>query len=339
MYEQIILIFYHTDVVNICKVKHYPNCGCVHVCIILSVFLLVIGIILGILSTIPKVNNDPRSDMVRPLLTNRPRVGEQTRLLEVDLGTDPFWVSQADFQIEDCTGVVLIIEGIQCHDLPRNVSEQTNPLLTLYYAYLLPGSVVNITVADTITNSEVQVWALNSEGWQLTDMGRNLGSCNDPPPGTSCFLASSKVGQTIQQEIEKADFYFYFITNISSLSDVYFTYVAEQYLYNLTEIRKLFSPTETATIRDRSQTVTISPTFDFQRRKCIMLSSLCPSTQSHTVIIRNLKRRMDVLIFPGVIGIIAFLLLVASLVLSVCIASGMWGKMKEKYKTKLSRPI
>ena len=297
---------------------------------------MIIICILGILSKIPRVNNDPGSDMVRPLLTNRPYTGEQTRVLEVDLGTDPFWVSQADFQIKDCTGVVLIIQGVPCHDLPKNIVKQTDPLPNLYYAYFLPGSVVNITVADTLANSEVQVWTLNSKGWQLTDKGENLGSCNDPPPGSSCFLARSKAGQTIQQEIEKADFYFYFTDVVSSLN-VNFTYVAEQYLYNLTEIRKLYSPTETAIIRDRSQTVTISPAFDFQRRKCIMMSSSCPSTQSHTVIIGNLRRRMDILIFPGVVGIIALILLVASIVLlSVCIASDMWPKLKEKYTNKVA---
>ena len=331
------LVSYHPDDVTetdvrciLKKKKHYLICGCVF---IILPFLVVI-ITLGILSYTPSVNNDPGSDMVRPLLTNRPRGGDQTRLLEVDLGMDPFWVSHADFQIEDCTGVVLIIQGVQCHDLPRRVNEQIAPSRNLYYAYFLPGSVVNITIADTITDSEVQIWAMNSEGWKLTDLGINLDSCNNPPPGSSCFLAHSKAGQTIQQEIEKADFYFYFTDPLPSPSDaVGFTYVAEQYLYNLTEIRQLYSPTETAIIRDRLQTVTISPAFDFQQRKCILLSSSCPRTQGHTVTIGNLKRRMDILIFPGVGGIIV--LLVAISALSVYISLLVWPHLKKKYKSKV----
>ena len=311
------------------KKKHYLICGCVFV---LLPFLVMI-ITLGIFSYTPSVNNDPGSDMVRPLLTNRPRDGDQTRLLEVDFGTDPVWVSNADFQIEDCTGTILIIQGAQCHDLPRRVIEQTDPSRNLYFAYLLPGSVVNITIADTITDSEVQIWTMNSEGWKLTDFGINLDSCNDPPPGSSCFLAQSKAGQTIQQEIKKADFYFYFTDPLPSPSDaVGFTYVAEQYLYNLTEIRQFYSPTETAIIRDRLQRVTISPAFDFQR-KCVMLSSSCPRTQSHTVTIGNLKRRMDILIFPGVGGIIV--LLVAISVLSVYIALIVRPHLKKRYKSKV----
>jgi hypothetical protein len=294
-------------------------------------FLLIIGIILGILSHTPRVNNDPGPDMVRPLLTIRAQVEGQTRLLEVDFGTDPFWVSQADFHIKDCTGAVLIMQGIQCHELPRKVIEETTPSRSLQYAYLLPGSVVNITIADTMDNSEVQVWAMNSEGWKLTNLGMNLDSCNDPPSGSSCFLAQSKAGQTIQQEIEMADFYFY-LTNKPS-NAVRFTYVAEQYLYNITEVRRLYSPTETAIIRDQSQTVTISPVFDFQRRKCVMLSSSCPNVQCYAITIGNLKRRMDVLIFPGVGGIIV--LLVALSVLGVYIALVLWPRLKRKYNSKV----
>lgn len=318
-----------TDVSHTKKNKPYLICGCVF--IIPS--LLMVIILLGILSNIPRVNNNPGSDMVRPLLTNRPRDGEQTRLLEVDFGTDPFWVSHADFQIEGCTGALLTIQGIQCNELPRKVIEDTFPSRNLYYAYLLPGSIVNITVADTMTNSEdpVQVWMLNSEGWKLTDLGENLGSCNDPPSGSTCFLAQSKAGQIIQQEIEKADFYFYFTDRLSNM--VRFTYTAEQYLYNITEIRQVYSPTETAIIRDRSQTITITPSFDFQQRKCIMLSSSCPSTQSHAVTIGNLKRRMDILLFPGVGGIIV--LLVAISLLSVYSALIAWPRLKKKYRSKI----
>ena len=276
--------------------------------------------------------------MVRPLLTYIPTVEGQTQLLKVDFGTDPFWVSQADFQIEDCTGTVLIIQGVQCHELPRKIIEETTPCPFLYYEYLLPGSVVNITVADTIDiNSEVQVWAMNSEAWKLTDLGENRDSCNVPPSGSSCFLAQSKAGQTIQQEIEKADFYFYFsvITGANPplpSSAVRFTYVAEQYLHNLTKVRQLYSPTETEIIRDRSQMVTISPIFDFQRKKCVMLSSSCTSRQSHAVTIGNLRRRMDFLVFPGVGGIIV--LLVGLSVVSVYIAVVVWSHWKRKYKSK-----
>ena len=315
-----------TGVRHIKKNRCYAICGCVFM--LLLPFLAMI-VILGILSNTPRVNNDPGPDMVRPLLTNTPLDGEQTRLLEVDLGTDPFWVSHADFQVEDCTGTVLIIQGLQCHELPRKVIEETTPSRFLYYAYLLPGSVVNITIADinSVADSEVQIWAMNSEGWKRTDLGINRGLCSDPQPsGSTCFLAQSKPGQTIQQKIEKADFYFYFTDKLSNV--VRFTYVAEQYLYNLTEIRQLYSPTETAIIRDRSQTVTISPIFDFQRRKCVILSSSCPDTKGHTVTIENLRRRMDVLVFPGVGGIIV--LLVAASVLSVSIALVVWPHFRSR---------
>ena len=331
-HEHECLISYHPAAVtetSTKKNKHCLICGCVLIMLPLILVLMIIVLVI-VLSQTPRINNDPGPNMVRPLLTNRPAVEGQTRLLEVDLGTDPFWVSQADFQIEDCTGTVLIIQRVQCHELPRKVIKETTPSRFLYYAYLLPGSVVNITVADTIDNSRVEVWAMNSEAWKLTDLGLNLDSCSVPPSGSSCFLAQSKAGQTIQQEIEKADFYFYFTNRLSN--GVRFTYVAEQYLHNLTEVRQLYSPIETAIIRDRSQTVTISPIFDFQRNKCVMLSSSCTSTQSHAVTIGNLKRRMDLLVFPGVGGIIV--LLVGLSVVSVYIAVAVWSHWKRKYKSK-----
>lgn len=324
------LISYHPAAVTETSTKKNKRC-LICGCVLITLPLLLMIIVVVILSQTPSVNNDPGPDMVRPLLTNRPQVEGQTRLLEVDFGTDPFWISQADFQIDGCTGTVLIIQGVQCHELPRKVIKETTPSRFLYYAYLLPGSVVNITVADTIDNSEVEVWAMNSEAWKLTDLGINRDSCNVPPSGSSCFLAQSKAGQTIQQEIEKADFYFYFTNRLSNA--VRFAYVAEQYLYNLTEVRQLYSPTETDIIRDRSQTVTISPIFDFQRRKCVMLSSSCVNTQSHAVTIGNLKRRMDLLVFPGVGGIIV--LLVALSVVSVYIAVVVWPHWKRKYNSKI----
>ena len=287
------------------------------------VVLLLTIITLGMLSNIPRINNDPNT--VRPLLTNTPSEGEQSRVLEVDFGTDPFWISQANFEIEDCTGAILIIEGAECHDLPMNVIEHTVPLPLLYYLYLLPGSVVNITIEDTVIDSELQVWILNSEGWLQTDLGRNLGSCDDPPTGSSCFLAQNFTGQTIKHEIEKADFYFYSANRLSL--DVGFTYVAKE--YSLTAIRELYSPKETAIIRDRSHTVTISSAFDFQRRKCVVLSSSCPNTQSHPVTIENVKRRMDVLIFPGVVGVIVMLVAISEI--GVCITWRMWPKLKKTY--------
>ena len=324
------LISYHSATVtetSTKKNKHYLICGCLF---IIFPLLLMIIVLVIVLSQTPRINNNPGPNMVRPLLTNRPTVEGQTRLLEVDFGTDPFWVSQADFQIEDCTGTVLTIQGVECHELPRKVIKETTPSRFLYYAYLLPGSVVNISVADTIDNSGVEVWAMNSEAWKLTDLGLNLDSCSVPSSGSSCFLAQSKAGQTFQQEIEKADFYFYFTNRLSN--GVRFTHVAEQYLHNLTEVRQLYSPTETDIIRDRSQTVTISPIFDFQQNKCVMLSSSCTSTQSHAVTIGNLKRRMDLLVFPGVVGIIV--LLVALSVVSVYIAVVVWSHWKRKYKSK-----
>lgn len=263
--------------------------------------------------------------MVRPLLTNRPNKNEQTRILEVDFGIDPFWIAQADFQIEDCTGTTVIVRGAECHELPINVIEHVASLPILYYAYLLPGSVVNITVVDTITESDLQIWRLNSQSWLHTNLGRDLGSCDNPPPGSICLSAQSNAGETIEQKIEKADFYFY-LSNPFSF-DVTFTYVEKQ--YNFTAIYEQYNPTQTTIIRDRSQTVTISSSFDFQQRKCVLLSSACQETRSYAIKINNIRRRMDVLLPPGVVGIVA-VLATTSVISVYIIALVVWPKLKKK---------
>lgn len=293
------------------KGKNARLCACL-VCGLLPVIvLLTLAIIsLATLSQVPRVNQDPNK--VRPLFTVASSDTKEARILQVDFGTDPFWVSNADFQISDCSGSLLIIEGLDCSDLPTSITEGTDSII--YFHYLLSGSIVNITVQEHVSNPDLQIWKYDSLGWRESNGGNSHGSCDKPITGSSCFHAQSVAGQTLQIQIEMADFYF-FVTDPFSIGEVEFTYVQRQ--YNTTEIREMYSPRETPILRDRPVTIDISSAFDFQQRKCVLLSSLCPNVQEYAIVIDKLKRRMDFLLFPGIIGLI--LLLAAASVIGACI--------------------
>lgn len=281
----------------------------------LLVTLLIAITTLGVLAGVPRINQDPGT--VTPLFAFG------SAALVVDFGTNLFWIASADFQVEDCNGAVLTIKGNECFDLPVSINQNSDSWF-ISYLYSLPGSIVNITILNTITeNTELEIWRLNSEAWLQSDLGFNLGSCDNPPPGSECFFARSFAGQTIQQVIEKADYYFYF-ANDSLSNAIQFSYAARQ--YNLTAIRQLHSPTETTITQDLSHTVIISNAYDFQQRKCVLLDLSCSGVQRHPIHISGVKRRMDILIIPGVIGLSVALAVIS--VISICIIRIVWPKLK-----------
>ena len=284
----------------------------------LLVALLMVITTLGVLSGVPKINQDP--SVIRPLFAYGSTL---TPLIEVDFGTDPFWISSAEFQVDDCNGAVLITDGEECLDLPVSINQNFDFSFEISYLYSLPGSTVNITILDTATNTELEVWRLNSEVWLQSDLGLNLGSCDDPPPGSECFVAQGFAGQTVQHMIEKADYYF-FVNNIFS-NAVQFTYAARQ--YNLTALRQMHSPVETTITQDLPHTIVVSNAFDFQQQKCTLLDLSCSGVQMHPIRVSRVKRRMDILIIPGVIGI--FVILVTISVISTCIIHIVWPKLKK----------
>ena len=291
----------------------------------LSVMLLMAITTLGILSSVPQLNQDP--SIVRPLFAYG---SSQTPLLMIDFGTDPFWVASAEFQVEDCNGAVLITDGKGCLDLPVSISENHDSSFQISYVYFLSGSTINITVQDeAAANVDLEVWRLNSEAWLQSDLGINLGSCDNPPPGSDCFFAQGFAGQTIQQMIERADYYFFFVNDVFS-DAVQFTYAAWQ--YNLTTIHQLHRPAETTITNDLSHTIAVSNAFDFRRQKCILLDLSCSGVQRHHIKISGVKRRMDVLIIPGVIGI--FVILVVISVFSVCILHIVWSNVKKRHQSR-----
>ena len=298
--------------------KLYNGCMCGLLLALLVVLLMVVTT-LGVLSGVPRVNQDPST--IRPLFAYGSTL---TPPLVVDFGTDPFWITKVDFQVEDCNGAVLKTEGRECLDLPVSINKNSDSLFQINYLYSLPGSIINITLLDIAANSGLEIWRLNSEAWLQSDLGKNLGSCDTPPPGSDCFFAQGLAGQSIQQVIEKADYYFFF-ANDSLSNAVQFTYAARQ--YNLTAIRQLNNPAETTITQDLSHTVTISNAFDFRQRKCILLVLSCSGVQMHRIRISGVKRRMDILIIPGVFGI--FVVLVVISVISVCIIRIVWPKLKK----------
>lgn len=321
MYCLFLVFFPFIALMDIIKREHrkklYRICGCFLPTLVILVATIIVS--LGIFSHLPTVSRDPNT--IRPLFTTTGD-GELTRVVEVDFGVNPFWIVEADFQINECGGSALITDGLKCHDLSVHVIESTMPNEFLRYLYLLPGSIVNITVHDVVNDSELQVWSFNAEGW-LHNNDPGL-SCDSPPSGSNCFYARKFAGQTLTHEIDKADFYFFLSLDGGSSRDVEFTYTAIQ--YNLTAIRKFYRPVETSITRDRSHTVIISSIFDFQLNKCVLLTSLCLNSQNYAVVINNVKRRMDVLIFQGVIGLA--LMVVGMTTIGSCTAWLVWSKMK-----------
>jgi hypothetical protein len=281
---------------------------------------------LGVLSDVPKINQD--SSIIRPLFAYG---STRTPLLVVDFGTDPFWIASAEFQVDDCNGAMLTTDGEGCLDLPVNINENYDSSFQISYVYFLPRSIVNITVLDeAAANTDLQVWRLNSEAWLQSELGliENLGPCDDPPAGADCFFAQGFAGQTIQQTIERADYYFFFVNDFFS-DAVQFTYAARQ--YNHTAIHEQHRPAETAVTKGLSHTIAVSNAFDFQQQKCILLDLSCSGVQMHPIQISGVKRRMDILIIPGVIGI--FIILVVILVFSVCILRIVWSNLKKRHQS------
>ena len=188
---------------------------------------------------------------------------------------------------------------------------------------------MNITVQEHLSNPELQIWKYNSLGWRQSNGGENHGPCDMPITGSSCFHAQSIAGQTLQNPIEMADFYFFVVeSHPPTFGEVEFTYMETQ--YNITEIRDLHSPRETSILNNVPITVAISGAFDFQQRKCVLLSSMCPSVREYAIVIDNLKRRMDFLLFPGIIGIIS--VLAAALVIGGFIFKLMRNKRSDCYR-------
>ena len=110
---------------------------------------------------------------------------------------------------------MLATEGRECLDLPVSINQNSDSWF-INYLYSLPGSIVNITILDIAANTGVGIWRLNSEAWLQSDLGTNLGSCDNPLPGSDCFFARDFAGQTVQQVIEKADYYFFFADSLST---------------------------------------------------------------------------------------------------------------------------
>ena len=281
-------------------------------------------VLLIILATTPAVNND-----VMPFdLTNNETV-------EVNFDVDNRWLSQATLStVGGCNGPLFIIQ-MPCRRL-RLMERYTynytigGDIIGPDYVYVLPGSSISFNLSAS-ANSDV--W-LFFDSKTANDYLSNRYDCNNPPPGIKgyCFNSGDHNGTHQVFNVTKAAYYFIRCsigTGYCYREGIKWSFV--RVLYNFEELSHDFQ-LEANISSFLGRVIHLNRPFHFSK-SCILLhiNALLSCGSSGHLQATDVKRRKDILLFPGLLLALSLIALVVCICF-VCVyrrRGGSWVALKE----------
>ena len=187
-------------------------------------------------------------------------------------------------------GQLYIIKNIDCSNLPNVTTDFVTSQVN--FVYMRPGSTMNFTVTST---AATQVWILpDYRYYEYIDNQKDF-NCQHPPSGAHCFEASEYRNKSYLYSVTQPAYYY--IRNYqSSITSISYNRV----LFNVTAVLHLASSYKLSA--SQFTTISFRKLFSFEKT-CVLLN--IPSNPSYpsdiAVLVSNVARGEDVLVFPAVV--------------------------------------
>ena len=302
-----------------CFGKHWVIC---YTAVIAGLFLF--GILpLILLSSLPRIDNTP---LHRPAIV----YGQQT--LQIDFDQKLFQTLTAELKIDKCNGSAIVVDGANCDTLQEYTTESVycDPFqkrIFSTYIYLLPGSLINIYIPGSVDFQNLEIWIYTTATSFFINKSTTNTDCNSPPKDAICYRANNHSGQNITYKVQTAEYYSIIQKRVTvfTLTPPRWDYTIKR--YNLSEILAIYRHHETQLTAGQRSLVPLTKRFHFEKRKCLLLRSMCDSNPHNITVTMTTGRRRDFLVFPGaIVVIVTVLLAVVAFVHIVCFAREYKGR-------------
>lgn len=223
----------------------------------------------------------------------------------INFGVNPVWLLSLSLEISSCVASLVVIDGADCDQLPTT-SENGNASTHLpYFLYLLPGSVLNVTLFETAPEDN-ELWIIksietfnlfNSDGFGSSPVP--LFQCGDQRQDAQCYRVADFKGQDLPPYVVSSADYYFVVGRPVPLG--FFSYTFLNISYDPRAIVEMYTRRSRQTFVGSSSRdlLQISNFLDFQP-KCVLLLTNCQGTQPVPVSY-TAERRQDVLIIPVII--------------------------------------
>ena len=186
-----------------------------------------------------------------------------------------------------------MIEGIPCKEFSKtHASNYTLDKEYTNFIYMLKGSMIHFTIDSDV---DTQVWIFSDyDSADAYSGDKDIYRCSHYPPGAFCFEAGDYSNQTFDYTIERPSYYFIRFRRPSKIS---WKFDITYYNYE-TLVSSGYKPE--ATLSADPQTIHLHPQPFRYMPSCVLLyieDDSCPEYAEPQV--TSMKRRQDVLVFPG----------------------------------------
>ena len=221
----------------------------------------------------------------------------------VDFGINPIWISSLSLErISSCITSVIVITGAGCDQLPIT-SEVGNISTSLpFFLYLLPGSVLNVTISET-ADDDSELWIIKSIETFL--LFKDNGDSSSPFPSfqcerqrqdAQCYKVADFRGQDLPSYVVSTADYYFMVGRPLPLG--FFSYSFLNNSYDPLAISERYTLRNNL-VRTSTGSIQVSSFLDF-RPKCVLLLTNCGQTPVSVGYV-TAERRQDVLIIPGIV--------------------------------------
>ena len=234
-----------------------------------------------------------------------PGIAVQNDTVELQFNLPVWWLSGVTLEIKNtCAGKVFLTKGTACGALATVVEYLHENFDTLIY--MLPTSVIYFNIPE---NSKTLLWIFSDNDLylQYLDQPQQF-DCAAVPPKSVCVNTSQHFG-SFQYNVTNAGYISIACDDAGTFSPCFsegLRWYFERYLYNYREIVSQYEPVATLNERRGSKVIHFNSLFNFQPF-CVLLhidADSCTSPPHEKWNVLNVRKREDILLFPGIISLI-----------------------------------
>ena len=222
--------------------------------------------------------------------------------MELHFGLYDTWIKEVTMDLSHCVAAVLVIPDLSCKKL-SSMYTYNHTIETKYereFFYLLPGSVIHFNISE---DADMDVWVFaDYDSYSNALYSPELYDCNNPSSNALCFKTGEHPG-TYEYKVTKASFYFLVPEHFDGIS-WHFDVIA----YNYTKLTSVYTPQ--AVLSGSPETIQLVGEGDYTINPVCVIMQLedyaCPSKHG-TLTVTDIKRRQDVLLYPGLLLLLATL--------------------------------
>ena len=193
-------------------------------------------------------------------------------------------------------GQLYVIKDQDCSNLPNVTTKYVDHSFPVDHVYMRPGSTITFTVSPTTTGL---VWLLPEYSYREYEKNRTGFNCQHKPAGAYCFEASNYLNKSHLYSIAQPAYY-YIRTQPAS-----FNITPNKHNYNRSYDRVLFNvdalpPSATVTkLSSEFTRITFRKPFTSEKT-CVLLNIPSSCSTPIKVLVSNVSRGEDVLIYPAI---------------------------------------